>query len=340
MSDPAFVAYKRDRVENVLIPKYHCTWQMIDLGELWLNDTPTAYSHPSDNVYRKFVNLRNYMTDTLRKTRRCLSAWALAWFRRISHRACALSTTRRFTGSTKWRPLATATTHRSIVARSPGLNSKRKVCRSNWALASHAPPLFCCPKMANEDAMKIALVILTRFHVIAAILLPVGHLCAAPDQAWLDSYNIVWSSQSMDARGSMPIGAGNIGLNVWVEKDELLIYFGSPDSWSYRGKGFNTQMLTKPGRLRLKFSPVPWAKEFRQELELASNSIVLSGKSADGHAIQLRVWIDAMQPVVHIEGQSESPLEAAVAVEFPTGPAMAPHNPGQIYGLAGQRADL
>ncbi len=166
----------------------------------------------------------------------------------------------------------------------------------------------------------------------ASLLLGAGSLRAASDQAWLDSYKIIWTSQSADARGSMPIGAGNIGLNVWVEKDELLIYFGSPDSWSYRGKGFNTQMQTKLGRLRLKLSPVPWAKDFRQELDVASNSIVLSGKSADGKAIQMRVWIDAMQPVVHIEGQSESPLEAAVAIEFPTGPAMAPHNPGQTYG--------
>jgi len=172
-------------------------------------------------------------------------------------------------------------------------------------------------------------------HLISlavSLLSGAGPLRAATDQAWLDSYNIVWDSQSADARGSMPIGGGNIGLNVWVEKDELLIYFGSPDSWSYRGKGFNTQMQTKLGRLRLKLSPVPWAKEFRQELDVASNSIVLSGRSADNHAIQLRVWIDAMQPVVHIEGQSESSLEAAVAVEFPTGPAMAPHNPGQTYG--------
>jgi hypothetical protein len=172
-------------------------------------------------------------------------------------------------------------------------------------------------------------------HIIlmtASILLGAGSLRGATDQAWLDSYNIVWDSQSADARGSMPIGGGNIGLNVWVEKDELLIYFGSPDSWSYRGKGFNTQMQTKLGRLRLKFTPVAWAKEFRQELDLASNSIVLSGKTTDGQGIKLRVWIDAMQPVVHIEGQSDRPLEAAVAVEYPTGMAMAPHNPCQTYG--------
>jgi hypothetical protein len=170
------------------------------------------------------------------------------------------------------------------------------------------------------------------FFTTASILLGAGSLRATPDQAWLDSYNIAWDSQSADARGSMPIGGGNIGLNVWVEKDELLIYFGSPDSWSYRGAGYNTQMQTKLGRLRLTFSPVPWAKEFRQELDLAGNSILLSGKTTDGHAVKLRVWIDAMQPVVHIEGQSDSPLEAAVVVEYPTGLAMAPHNAGQTYG--------
>lgn len=175
--------------------------------------------------------------------------------------------------------------------------------------------------------MKQHLVPITAFFMLGA-----GNLRAAADQAWVADYNIVWTNQSADARGSMPIGAGNIGLNVWVEKDELLIYIGSPDSWSYRGKGFNTQMQTKLGRVRVKFTPVAWAKEFRQELDLASNSIVLSGKSAGGQAIKLRVWLDAMQPVAHLEGQSDRPLEAAVSVEYPTGLAMAPHNPGQTYG--------
>ncbi|MCX6927149.1 MAG: DUF5703 domain-containing protein, partial [Verrucomicrobia bacterium] len=54
--------------------------------------------------------------------------------------------------------------------------------------------------------------------ITASILLGAGHLRAATGEAWLDSYNIIWDSQSADARGSMPIGAGNLGLNVWVEK--------------------------------------------------------------------------------------------------------------------------
>lgn len=141
----------------------------------------------------------------------------------------------------------------------------------------------------------------------------------ATDHAWLDSYKIVWESQSEDARGSMPIGAGNIGLNVWVEKDELLIYIGSPDAWSYRGIGWNSQVQTKLGRLRMKFTPVVWVREFRQELDLASNSILLSGRTSDGNALKLRIWLDAFQPVVHLEGQSERPLEVVATAEFSSG---------------------
>jgi hypothetical protein len=159
-----------------------------------------------------------------------------------------------------------------------------------------------------------------------------GAACAAIEPSWIADYNIVWSNQSVDARGSMPIGGGNIALNVWLEKDELMMYIGSPDSWSYRGKGFNTQMQTKLGRIRLKLTPVPWAKEFQQELELASNSILLAGKTADNKAVKLRVWIDALQPVVHLEGKSDTPVEASVSVEYPTGLAMAPHHAGQTYG--------
>ena len=67
LADPQALAWKRKQIEDVTIGKYHSTWQMIDLGELWKNDQVTAYSHPTDNVYRKYVNLRDYMTDMTRR---------------------------------------------------------------------------------------------------------------------------------------------------------------------------------------------------------------------------------------------------------------------------------
>ena len=56
------------------------------------------------------------------------------------------------------------------------------------------------------------------FLTLAALVWCVESLRAARDEAWLHAYNVVWTNQSADARGSMPIGEGNIGLNVWVEK--------------------------------------------------------------------------------------------------------------------------
>ena len=67
LADPAAIAFKRKQIDESTIRKYHSTWQMIDLGEFWWNDKETAYSHPSDNVYRKALAVREYMTDMTRR---------------------------------------------------------------------------------------------------------------------------------------------------------------------------------------------------------------------------------------------------------------------------------
>ena len=47
------------------------------------------------------------------------------------------------------------------------------------------------------------------------------------------SYNVVWKTPGRDAADSMPLGNGDIGLNVWVEDDgDLLLYIGKGDAWS------------------------------------------------------------------------------------------------------------
>ena len=122
--------------------------------------------------------------------------------------------------------------------------------------------------------------------------------------AWLDAYKIVWDSQSKDATGSMPLAGGNLGLNVWVEGDELLFYIGHPDSRIEDGN------LVKLGRVRLTLSPSPFKQKFRQELDLAESCIRITGED-----VALRLWVDAFQPVVHVEMQSGTPVTAAVAYE-------------------------
>jgi hypothetical protein len=120
----------------------------------------------------------------------------------------------------------------------------------------------------------------------------------------LAQYNIVWDSPSKDATGSMPLSGGNLGLNVWIEGDDLLFYISHPDSRIESGQ------LVKLGRVRLSLDPSPFRANFRQELDLASSSIRISSETAT-----LKLWVDAFQPVVHCEMESAEPVTAAVAFE-------------------------
>jgi hypothetical protein len=140
-------------------------------------------------------------------------------------------------------------------------------------------------------------------------------LCAAAamsvsaSEHWTKPYNIVWTNPCTKALHSMPIGGGNIALNVWTTENALLFYVASPDSW-------NGKTQVKMGRVRVTVSPNPFTGEFRQELDLATNSIEVSGRTADGTAVNLRIWVDALQPVVHIEGEASKPVEVAAAIEI------------------------
>lgn len=64
------------------------------------------------------------------------------------------------------------------------------------------------------------------------------------DLNWLEQYDVVWTTQSKNSGESMPVSGGVIGLNVWVENDELLIYMGRS---GYRDEN---GALLKPGRRR------------------------------------------------------------------------------------------
>ena len=51
--------------------------------------------------------------------------------------------------------------------------------------------------------------------------------------ASLDYYNVIWDSPSRDHNGSMPIGNGDIGLNIWCQEDrDLVFYIRKTDAWS------------------------------------------------------------------------------------------------------------
>ena len=146
---------------------------------------------------------------------------------------------------------------------------------------------------------------------IFAVILGLGMAAHGADTPhWTQPYNIVWTEPGTKGLDSMPAGGGNIGLNVWAQNDAVVFYIGSSDS-------FNEQdYLTKLARIRITVSPNPFAVALRQELELESNTVRVSGRTADGTAVSLRIRADAHQPVVHVEGTASKPVSVTATLEL------------------------
>lgn len=116
----------------------------------------------------------------------------------------------------------------------------------------------------------------------------------------LSGYNITWDTPSENAMGSMPVGGGNLQLNAWSEKGEILFYIGSTDSFLD-----NANMLGKLGRIRLNFVPNPFAGTFLQKLKLKESEVVFVGDNG----FKLKLWVDVFQPIVHVEMVSDIPVQ-------------------------------
>ncbi len=126
----------------------------------------------------------------------------------------------------------------------------------------------------------------------------------------LDDYNVVWDTPSEHSGGSMPIGNGDIGLNVWAEANgDVVFYIGKTDAWSDNGR------LLKLGRIRMSLTPNPFdSGHFKQTLNLKQGEITIRGGEGD-NAVNIRIWVDAHYPVIRLESQSETTFDYRIAFE-------------------------
>lgn len=136
-------------------------------------------------------------------------------------------------------------------------------------------------------------------------------LLAAADGDKLQNYNVVWHSQSQNVRESMPVGGGDIGLNVWVEKNELLFYIGRSGTFDE-----NNQML-KLGRVRVRLDPNPFAENgrFRQELKLREGCVEIEGVNPDSVSATIEIWVEVFRPVIHVDVESTKPVKVEAQYE-------------------------
>lgn len=124
--------------------------------------------------------------------------------------------------------------------------------------------------------------------------------------------HVRWDSPSAGAIGSMPLGNGDIGLNVWAEEDgDLLFYIGKTDAWSESGR------LLKLARVRIALEPNPFraGRAFLQELDLETGSIRIEAGGA-GESVRIRLWVDAHAPVVYAEIEGDREFRAEATLEL------------------------
>ena len=127
----------------------------------------------------------------------------------------------------------------------------------------------------------------------------------------IGDYDVVWRSPSSDASGAMPLGNGELGINLWVEPSgDLLFYLSRTDSWSETGR------LLKLGKVRVSLSPNPFAagSAFTQRLNLQQGTIEITGEQGKERT-KLTVFADPGAPVLHLLCTSSRPVNVTATSE-------------------------
>ena len=148
------------------------------------------------------------------------------------------------------------------------------------------------------------------------------------------AYNVVWESPGVNSLGSMPLGNGDIGMNVWVEGNgDLFFYLSKTDAWSENGQ------LLKLGKVRINLDPSPFTtgKPFRQELKLTDGEIsIIAGKA--GEEVNIQIRIDANHPVGEIDIASKKPVQVMVELQPWRTERRAMTNKEELFSVYGLEA--
>ena len=116
----------------------------------------------------------------------------------------------------------------------------------------------------------------------------------------VSKYDVIWDSLGTNENSSMPLGNGDVALNVWTEQNgDIVLLIAKSDSWSENGE------LLKLGRVRISLMPNPFKEStsFTQTLRLETGDVELRSGNNSAH-----IWVDANNPEVHVQVQTEDPV--------------------------------
>ena len=123
----------------------------------------------------------------------------------------------------------------------------------------------------------------------------------AQDIHFTAANDVTWNAPGTTENNSMPLGNGDIALNVWTETNgDIVLLLAKADAWSENGQ------LLKLGRVRVKLTPNPFIPPayFTQTLKLESGEVQIQNGKNIAH-----IWVDANHPAVHLEVQTEQPVQ-------------------------------
>lgn len=138
----------------------------------------------------------------------------------------------------------------------------------------------------------------------------------------LNKYNVVWNTPGPTSYQSMPIGNGDIGLNVWVEENgDIAFYISKTDAWGNEIKDRGPWMkeggvLMKLGLIHVSITPTKFkaGDHFTQSLKLHEGEIIIT-EGVGKNAVELKIWVDANNPTIHVESKSEYPSSIKIKLD-------------------------
>ena len=127
-------------------------------------------------------------------------------------------------------------------------------------------------------------------------------------QVSLAPYKVAWASQSTGPSGSMPIGNGDIGANIWVDSSGVLqLYISKTDAYSEIGR------LLKIGKISISTSPsILDGSTFSQTLDIQTGSIIIKATNTKNQSLSLTIFADANNPAITITGKASTKVALTI----------------------------
>lgn len=145
-----------------------------------------------------------------------------------------------------------------------------------------------------------------------ALLLVGGGWVRADTASWTERYDVAWDHPSERVEDNMPLGAGDMACNVWVEQGNLFFYMQRSGSFNEIGE------VIKLGRVRLTLSPNPFKdwETFSQKLVLKDGYIDFNVKGRKNlPEVGIKMWVDQFTHSVHLDIDADQPVGYSVAYE-------------------------